>query len=139
VPDFAGLKLSQDPVAVKLFPEIGQVTCVRKTDEMLLDEPGVIGWGGNSGFHAINLAAQFGARRIVLVGYDMTMKNGLHWHGAHPRGLNNPTKGNVDRWRRAIDGGAPVLEAAGIEVINATPDSALQAYPFMPLEEALSC
>lgn len=98
----------------------------------------VIGWGGNSGFQAVNLAAHFGVRRIVLVGFDMQLRTGIHWHGRHGRGLNNPTRHNVERWRRVLDQAAPALAALGVEVVNVSPVSALTAYPKMSLEEALS-
>lgn len=85
----------------------------------------------------MNLAAQMGARRIVLVGFDMTLAHGLHWHGAHGDGLNNPREAVVARWRDAFERSAPILAAAGVEVFNASPHSALEAFPKRPLEELL--
>jgi hypothetical protein len=53
---------------------------------------GVVGGGGNSGFQAVNLAAQFGASRIILIGFDMTDRGGKHWYGRnHWPMSNNPT------------------------------------------------
>jgi hypothetical protein len=137
-PGFRGLKISQDP-KVRHRPQWGvrQVEVVRSQDSLLLGRFGTIGWGGNSGFGALNLAVQFGAGRIVLVGYDMRVDGGLHWHGAHPKGLHNPEPQNVARWRRVIDQQAPILKALGIEVINASKISALVAYPKMELLDAL--
>lgn len=106
---------------------------------MLFDEVGLVGWGGNGGFHAVNLAAQFGARRIVLVGFDMTLANGVHWHGRHPAGLNNPSARNLAKWAATLDAAAPSLAERGIEVVNTAADSALEAYPKMPFEDALAC
>ncbi len=97
----------------------------------------MLGWGGNSGFHALNLAVQFGARRIVLVGYDMTVRNGLHWHGAHPRGMNNPTETNTRRWARVLDDQAERIASLGVEVLNASPVSALTAYRRVKLEDVI--
>lgn len=97
-----------------------------------------MGWGGNSGFHALNLAVQFGVSKIILVGFDMSLDHGVHWHGKHV-GLNNPTVRNVDRWRRCIDAAAEPIEALGITVVNTSPVSALQNYPKMSLAEALAC
>lgn len=105
---------------------------------MLMSKFGVIGWGGNSGFHAVNLAAQFGAAAILLVGFDMRLDHGIHWHGKHGNGLNNPMTKNVERWRRAVDGCKPVLDALGIKSFNCSPISALTAYPKMSFDEALS-
>lgn len=108
-----------------------------RSGQMLFDRFGVLGDGGNSGFQAVNLAAQAGARRIILLGFDMTLAAGVHWHGRHPAGLNNPTAQNLARWRRHMDEAAPTLAALGIEVINASMSSALTAYPKMSLEDAL--
>src|SRR3546814_4935399 len=47
----------------------------------------------------------------------------------------NPNAGNVARWRKALDGAAPTLAALGIEVLNASPISALEAYPKVKFEE----
>ena len=101
----------------------------------LMGENGLIGWGGNSGFQAINMAMQFGCARIVLVGFDMTLSNGFHWHADHEGELKNPTPGNVGRWRRAVDAIAPVADAYDIEVINCSEVSALTSYPKMAFDE----
>lgn len=97
----------------------------------------VIGWGGNSGFQAVNLAAHFGTKRIILVGFDMRVDLGVHWHGDHRAGLNNPTPSSVERWRWILDRAAPDLAERGIEVVNASPVSALTAYPKIDLRQAL--
>lgn len=101
-------------------------------------EPGHIGWGGNSGFGALNLAVQFGATKILLVGYDMNIHRGRHWHPDHPCGMHNPTTGTAGRWRRAIDAAAPALRGAGVTVINCSPVSSLHAFPVMQFAEALT-
>lgn len=111
----------------------------RAKDRLLVMEFAKLGWGGNSGFHAINLAVQFGVRKIILVGYDMRLDKGMHWHGKHPSACNNPTDGNVARWRRAVDGMAPSLFALGIKVCNTSPISRLENYPQMTFEDALAC
>ena len=138
-PEFGGLKLSQDP-SIILAPQwdIKRVKVVKDDDRLLLDKPGIVGWGGNSGFHVLNLAVQFGAAKIILVGYDMTLSHGIHWHGRHV-GLHNPTSRNVDRWRRCIDDVAEAITALGVTVINVSPISALANYPKMTLTEALAC
>lgn len=76
--------------------------------------------------------------RIVLVGYDMQIEDGLHWHGAH-EGLNNPAARDCARWRHVIDGASAQIKALGIKVYNASEKSALKAFPKMTLEEALRC
>lgn len=135
---FKGLRLSTDKHACKLPYGVQQVNLDRPSDKMNLVKFNTVGWGGNSGFQALNLAVQMGAKKIVLVGYDMTTVHGLHWHGSHPRGMNNPTENNVRRWCRAVDGAADDLEPLGIKVVNCSPVSALQRYEKMGLKEALA-
>ena len=48
-----------------------------------------IGHGSHSGFQAVNIAVNFGAKLIGLVGYDYC---GDHWHEDHPRALRNPAR-----------------------------------------------
>jgi hypothetical protein len=136
--EFKGLKLSVDKNAPKHAPNVRLLNCM-KPDDRFFAEPGTVGWGGNGGFHCLNLAAQFKPRKIVLVGYDMHLRNGLHWHGKHPNGMNNPSPKNVERWRRAVDGAAKPIAKLGITVINTSPNSALQKYPKMSLAEAMEC
>lgn len=106
-------------------------------NRIIVDEPGVIGWGGNSGFHMVNAAIQFGSRRIVLLGFDMQAKRDLHWHGRHGDGLNNPTVAMLRRWCRRFDAVAPAIAAMGVNVINATAHSALTCFPRRSVAEAL--
>lgn len=117
--------------------DIKAVRTDNRRDEFMVYRFGTIGFGGNSGFQAVNLAVQFGCRTIVLVGYDMHNRNGLHWHGEHGANLNNPTAKSFARWRQAIDAQAAALERMGVRVINASLDSALTAFPKMTLSAAL--
>lgn len=95
--------------------------------------------GGNSGFQALNLAVQFGAKKVILVGFDMRIDRGVHWHGRHPGHLNNPREANFVKWREAFNESAPTLADMGVTVINASPVSALTAFPILSFEEALEC
>ena len=115
--------------------------CVKlnpKRRSMAFDRFGEIGSGGNSGFQAVNLAAQAGASRIVLVGFDYSLARGVHWHGPHPAGMNNPSERNCDRWRGDMDAAAPLLASLGIEVLNASPYSSLTAFEKRPLWDCLT-
>lgn len=111
---------------------------MRKVDALLFDEPGVIGWGGNSGFQLINLVLQWGATRLLLVGFDCSLEKGRHFFGSHPSPLDNPRQAGVDRWRAALDGQAPLLDLMGIDVINCAAHSRLTAFRRQPLMEALA-
>lgn len=137
---FDGLRLSTDRNACEpVAPWRAQRVMVDKpSDRMNFAQFNRVGWGGNSGFQALNLAVQFGCMKIVLVGFDMTTAYGLHWHGAHPTGMNNPSEGNIARWRRALDAAADQIEHLGIDVINASVISTLTRYRKASLVEALS-
>lgn len=136
-PQFTGMKITQDELARQEFG-INRVICERHHENLVLDRPGQVGWGGNSGFHCINLCLQWKVKKIILVGYDMQLDSGSHWHGDHPNNLNNPTRPNVERWRKTIDNNAQTLQNLGIKVINCSPVSALTRYPKMSLVEALA-
>lgn len=104
----------------------------------LSSDPSMIFNGANSGFQALNLAAHFGAARIILIGFDMQPTAGRsHWHGDHPAGLNNPTAKNFDRWRRQFAEATPDLDRLGVEVVNASRETALTCFPRVGLEDAL--
>lgn len=100
--------------------------------------PHVIHQGANSGYQAINLAVLMGAKRIALLGFDMKASSGdVHWHGKHPNGLNNPTDLQFQMWLDAFRTMPPDLEKIGVEVINCTPDTALDCFPLRGLESVL--
>lgn len=136
---FKGLRLSTDKNACEPINNWGvqRVMLERPSDKLILTGYNRVGWGGNSGFQALNLAVLFGCTKIILVGYDMTTHNGLHWHGAHPPGMNNPSEANIIRWRKAVDAAADQIAPLGIQVINASKQSYLTRYPKMSFEKAL--
>ncbi len=98
-------------------------------------DPSFIRYGSNSGFQAINLAIHFGAKRIVLVGFDMRVNGSRHFFGDHPDPLYNRVEFEslVPNFRMA----AKALPKE-IAIINATPGSRLDCFPMMTLEEALT-
>lgn len=141
VQEFEGLRISQDPTAAQRYG-LNRVFLRKGCGQILMDYAGHIGagsnsGGGNSGFQALNLALQFGAARVILVGFDMNLAGGVHWHGRHEARLNNPTDQALARWAEALDGQAAAIAALGVEVVNASPSSSLGAYPKRSLAEAL--
>lgn len=96
---------------------------------------GVLHHGGNGGYQAIGLAQQFGASRIILLGFDMQHTDGrAHWHADHPRPLRNAP--SVAAWAPAFIQLAHDLAAEGVEVINCTRQTALTCFPRLTLREA---
>ncbi|WP_225782663.1 hypothetical protein [Xenophilus sp. Marseille-Q4582] len=89
----------------------------------------------NSGAMALVVAARMGARRIVMLGYDCQHTGGrTHWHGSHPAGLLDAA--SVNEWPAQFRAVLPRL--AGVEVVNASRETALRVFPQQTLEEALS-
>jgi hypothetical protein len=140
VPTYAGLKVSATGRVTNRFPDIRIVQVADPSgDKLVLAPPGTIGSGGNSGFQALNLAVQFGARRVLLIGFDMTDHYGVHWYGrANGNGRSNPAEWNFRRWRTAFDTAAVQLQAAGVEVLNASEFSVLACFPKITMEQALA-
>jgi len=94
--------------------------------------------GGNSGFQAANLAARWGAKRIVLLGMDCNAPESHFPGGGDSRpGRSIQGKGTVDGWLSAWENSAKEYCAAGVQVINASPASRITAFPKLPLREAL--
>ena len=133
-PKFDGLRFSSEQ------SELPGVVCLQYVDSAGLSKnPSIVNTGNNSGHQAMNLAYHLGARRILLLGYDMKAgPNGeKHWHPDHPPELNNPD--NVT-WGRCIEAFAVIaadLKAEGVEVINCSLGSALECFPMAKLEEVL--
>jgi hypothetical protein len=127
--DFAGLKFTlTSPVwpGCRLLKNMGGAGLEVK--------PHGLRTGRNGGYQAINLAAHLGAARILLLGYDMQRTWGRnHWHADHPTNMRSPLGDFV----KFFDGLAEGLQKAGIEAINCSRETAIEAFPRMPIEEAL--
>lgn len=127
---FPGLKYSASD------PPIEGVLTQRITGAEGYDpDPECVRHGGNSGYTAVHIAAQAGARRILLCGMDM---RGGHWHPDHPRPLRTTPPATFARWIERFAILAPALERIGVEVIDCTPGGALAAFPRATLEDVLS-
>lgn len=93
--------------------------------------------GQNSGHQAINLAVLLGARRILLLGFDMKPAGDgrFHWFGDHPiKTPRNVFSAMLQAFPKTLD----PLARLGVEVVNCTPDSALQCYRKAPLRDELA-
>ena len=94
-----------------------------------------IHYGTNSGFQAINLALLFGATSIVLVGFDMRIVEGQrYFFGKHPTS-NRPSDFGI--YSGIFEAAARALPKH-IRIVNATPGSALRAFPMVSLDHALA-
>ncbi|MFO0271378.1 MAG: hypothetical protein ACK53W_12690 [Gemmatimonadota bacterium] len=107
--------------------------------EGLSDDPAELVVHGSSGYSAVNYAYLRGARRVVLLGFDYANRDGAHhyaryeWHGS----ANLNTR-YLPSWAAGYRSMLPQLARAGVTVINANPDSAMDAFLRMTLDDALS-
>lgn len=85
----------------------------------------------------MNLAWHWGARRLVLLGFDCQGQPGkTHWFGDHPKPLNH--RHNYGGWQASFKAMAEDLARDGVSVINCSPSSALTYWPKASVEEALA-
>lgn len=139
LPDFKGLKLSYADKACARFPDIRKINIDKKLDRILVDSPGIVGSGGNSGFQALNIVVQFGASAVLLIGFDMCESNSKpHWYGRNTAtGMSNPGEHNYRKWRAAFEGSAEIIRTLGIDVVNVSAISALKCFRRGTVDQAL--
>jgi len=137
MPDFAGVRVKVDSVrahsAHKPPLEWNGVLSLRNTGKDGVEfSPDGLRTQINSGGAAINLAVHLGAKRIVLLGYDMG-PSGKRYHFHDEKN----TYSAYDVFIKNIGTMAAPLAAAGIEVVNCSRQTKLQCFPRMSLKEAL--
>lgn len=93
--------------------------------------------GSNSGYQAINLAAQLRPTKIILIGYDMKDScDGRHnIDGDHPKPIKRPPA--FELFRQNIGELCKPLEELNIVVYNSTIDTALKCFPKKELLHAI--
>lgn len=90
--------------------------------------------GTNSGACALNLAYQMAPKRIFLLGFDMCRDrlSRAYWHDAYPwRPQGGTTNGKYAEWAGQFAEAKKAFDAAQIEVINVSPQSAIRVFPKM--------
>lgn len=133
IKDFPGLVVSSAP-AVKDRPNIKFLQ--RGKRRAFDDREGFITRGSNSGHGGMCLGALFGAKRIVLLGFDMKMVEGEHnYHDEHDREV--PPSIYQDQFVRSFEFVKDYFKENNIEVLNATPGSALPTFPIVDPGEVM--
>jgi hypothetical protein len=103
----------------------------------------------NSGACAIGLAIAGKAKHIILLGADCQRTGGkTHWHGDHPKvmrskrarkswpmGMSNAD--SMNRWPAQYQSAAMQADIHGVEVINASRETALTCFKRARLEDVL--
>ena len=93
-------------------------------------------WNSSSGGAAIALAALLGAKKIVLIGFDMHhVNNKKNFHVEHLE--RNPINAPYKRHLKCFPFIAHDAKKLGITIINTTFGSAITAFPIQSLSEVL--
>lgn len=130
---FTGLRYCLDPKAAAWASVL-----VPGPAQGLTSDPGQLATGGHSGYSAINLALHLGARRIVLLGYDLQATGGQdHFFGSHQHGHSGRML-PFGLFQYHFPSIVPAIEARGVTVVNASRATALGLFPRMPITEALA-
>jgi hypothetical protein len=145
--EFPGLKITCHPYFANGQYAKENVKCVVKDNQRptgISSNPSTTSWNSNSGAAAISIAANMGAKQIVLAGFDMKLGEDKrqHWHAEY--GTASRDRANVDHRKlpfgRHLIGFAQIAKDAkrrGITIINVCPDSAIKEFPKMTVKQAL--
>ena len=95
-----------------------------------------LGWNGNTGSAAINVALLLGAGRVLLVGFDMRLnaEGESNWH---PNPLDSPGPVHYTRYMNSMGESLPMIvdKWPGVEIINLNLHSAMGLFPRRSWEE----
>lgn len=138
---FTGLKVSCHPICeryrwIKYLPRNGsQYNGI----SMAMDK---VSWNSNSGAAAISVAAHTGAKRIILLGFDMTlnMQGQQHWHDVYGRRLRDPKKAKALPFTRHLQGFTAIQNDArkmNIEILNCSEESVIPNFKKIKLSDVL--
>ena len=142
--DFPGIKVSVTPAA-RDIPWVRYIPRDTSHPKGITTNSKAISWNLNTGAAAINLAAHLGAKRIILLGFDMKLGKGnmQHWHNLYQKGpviekdIRRMKKLPFDRHLSCFPAIAADAKKLGITILNASPDSAITAFPKVTVKEIL--
>lgn len=86
----------------------------------------------NSGLRAIQFCLNRNAERVLLIGYDCSVKNGVHHYGPHTK-TGNPTDINCRKWQKQFES----LDLDKSKVINCSAYTELTTFKRGNLEDFL--
>ena len=137
--DYAGEIYLASPVNVieKLQPKCPRAKFINRIRHTGLSLRTDYITGTNSGFGALNLSVLKGAKKIILLGFDMKLgKDRTHWHEGYVR---KEAKRELCylRWKHDFETASSQCRDLGIMVINGNPDSEIHGFDKQPLEKII--
>lgn len=140
---FHNLKVTCASAFTNQRSEMGNIKILKRDNRPGLSlRDDTICWNQNSGAAAINFAILAGAKRILLLGFDMKpIPNGktTHWvNGVHSTLYQRPSSPMVFKsFLKRYPYIARDAKQAKVEILNVNPDSALLDFPRVSLQEVL--
>lgn len=136
---FKGLRVTTHPTPPEEYDWVLHVPRDRSKRKGLSPLKNKVCWNGNSGAAAIDLAVHMGARRIILLGFDMNddSQTPSHWHTKYGNRKRSVSIANHKRHKQCFPYIARDAKKRGIEIINANPNSAIDAFMKVKAEELL--
>jgi len=132
--NYTGLKVSCCPDTLR----DSRIHTLYRRRRGLTDEPRTVGWNCNTGASAVNLAMHLGAKKVVLIGFDLQQINGKsNFHNYN----FIPDEDPISIYKKFMNFWPYVKESAekfGLEIVNTTLNSKLDLFPFVKLEDVLS-
>lgn len=130
---FPGLRVTCSERYVK---ENG-VLCLKRQSSKL-SYGSTIGWFHNTGASAVNLAVNLGAKKVILLGFDMKLDDKTGKQNWHHNLKNDPNAIIIERHKKHINNAlAPQINQnhPDVEIINACPESTLDCWKKMKPED----
>jgi hypothetical protein len=130
---FKGQTVTIEHPTVSKFPQF-----VLKNDggDGLSERPDAVRTGQNSGYQALNIAILSGAKKILLLGYDMHYPNGKsHAHNGHEVKI---AEHSYIRYAKNFSSMQHQLRNLDVQVINCTPGSKINCFTFSTVEKELA-
>lgn len=121
-------------------PFVEDVTYLRRSRTTGFSErDDTIEMGGTSGYAALNFAFLKRAKSVVLFGFDYSTRRGDHaddtLYAWHPPGHNARY---WPRWAQNFREVIPQITKAGMQVLNASPESTIDAFPKCSVDGGLA-
>jgi hypothetical protein len=136
------LAVYPNPVVSPLLYSEGESWCntVKASKESgICTIPNTVAYNHNSGWGAVNLAYHLGARRIVLIGFDMKIINKKqHFHGDYINSKLVRTEESKMGFSKHLNVVPAIVKDAkrlGVEIINTSMKSAIKQFKKVPLKE----
>lgn len=140
--DFHNLKVTAADLPRDYRPWQRNIKRMRRDERAgITPERDMLRWNRNAGGGAINLAAHFGVKRILLLGFDMQPdKRGVtHWHAGLPNYQRPTQESSFKKFLMHFPHIARDAKNMGIEILNVSENgsSKLDHFPKVKLKEVL--